>query len=68
MKKFFKDYSEYQKNRNELCKIWYKNHWKGTVVFNTIALIIMLTWMFWGSIKKYITKLFSKNIIEEEEA
>lgn len=42
MRKFFKDYAEYTKKSSELCTVWYKNNWKGTMVI-TLLYIVLVT-------------------------
>ena len=54
MKKFFKDYAEYQTSINALCNAWYKKHWKGTVVFNLVLGVIALGVIFRNEIKEKI--------------
>jgi hypothetical protein len=61
MRKFFKDYREYQRSTSELVKIWYKNHWKGTVLLNVLILAITYVVIFHDDIKEKIIKTKSNN-------
>lgn len=60
MKQFFKDYKEYQKNMNNLSKVWYKKHWKGTVVTNIIAAIVIVGFIFRSNITEAVNTEVSK--------
>ena len=68
MKTFFKSYAEYQKNVTELSKVWYKKHWKGTVVINILILVATIVWVFHDEIKEKVLKVNRKrdNKIETE--
>ena len=68
MRNFWRDYGEYQRNRNEICKVWYKKHWKGTMVMHTILWIVTFALVFRDKIPKLIEWIIYGKENKENEA
>lgn len=61
MKGFFKDYAD-------LCKesgAFYKKHWKGVILLNTVIIAGEFAWLYRDNIKDSLKEKFSKKKIEE---
>lgn len=71
MIEFWRDYKEYQKSAMTLSKVWYKKHWKGTIVCTVLYIIVLIGvtfgWVFHNSNKETISELNSMDIEEDAE-
>ena len=61
MKGFFKDYVDLCRE----CGEFYKKHWKGVILLNSVIIAGEFAWLYRDSIKDSLKEKFSKKKIEE---